>query len=286
MSAVRSTGDFRERYGPWALVAGASDGIGECFARRIAERGVNVVLLARRERLVATLAAELHAKHGVEARALVADLTAGDLDAKVEAATCDLDVGLLVYNAGAVHGWKSFHDHPVEHALGLVALNCTGPILLVHRLGARMRARGRGWILLMGSMISFAGSAYVATYSATKAFDRILAEGLWHELKPHGVDVLSAIAGATRTPAMLATSDAFASYPGALDPDDVASGALAFLGRGPIWIPGDTNRTTARGLSPVPRIPVINAMSEATAGIYGLPHAAAEGEEFPGPGEE
>jgi short-subunit dehydrogenase len=271
---------FRARYGPWALVAGASDGIGECFARRIAEQGVNVLLLARREALLAKLAAELAAAHGVLARALVADLTAPDLDARVEAATRDLEVGLLVYNAGAVHGAKAFHDQPPAHALGLVALNCTGPVLLAHRLGSRMRARGRGGIVLMGSMVSFAGSAWVAAYSATKAFDRIFAEGLWHELRPHGVDVLCAVAGATRTPSMLASSDAFASYPGALEPDEVARGALAFLGRGPIWVAGATHRATAKALSPVPRIPLIDAMSQATASIYGLPHAPASGAEF------
>lgn len=271
---------FRERYGPWALVAGASDGIGECFARAIAEEGVNVLLLARREARLASLAAELRAKHGVLARTLVADLTAPDLDARVEAATSDLEVGLLVYNAGAVHGGNAFHDLPVGHALGLVALNCTGPVLLAHRLGSRMRARGRGGIVLMGSMISFAGSAWVASYSATKAFDRILAEGLWHELRPHGVDVLGALAGATRTPSMLASSESFADYPGVMEPDEVARGALAFLGRGPLWVAGAANRATATALSPVPRIPVINGMSEATAGIYGLPHVPASGVEF------
>jgi short-subunit dehydrogenase len=271
---------FRQRYGPWALVAGASDGIGEWYARAIAEEGVNVLLLARREAKLASLAADLRAGHGVQVRTLAADLTAADLDAKVEAATRDLEIGLLVYNAGAVHGASAFHDLPVEHALGLVALNCTGPVLLVHRLGAQMRARGRGGIVLMGSMISFAGSAWVATYSATKAFDRILAEGLWHELRPHGVDVLGAIAGATRTPSMLASSESFADYPGAMEPEEVARGALAFLGRGPIWVAGDANRATAKALSPVPRIPVIDAMSAASASIYGLAHAPASGVEF------
>ena len=271
---------FRERYGPWALVAGASDGIGECYARAIAEEGVNLLLLARREPQLASLAVDLRAKHGVQTRTLVADLTAPDLDAKVEAATRDLEVGLLVYNAGAVHGAMAFHDFPVGHALGLVALNCTGPVLLAHRLGSRMRARGRGGIVLMGSLISFAGSAWVASYSATKAFDRILAEGLWHELRPHGVDVLGAVAGATRTPSMLASNESFADYPGAMEPDEVARGALAFLGRGPIWIAGEANRATAKALSPVPRIPVINGMSEATASIYGLRHTPATGVEF------
>jgi short-subunit dehydrogenase len=133
---------FRERYGPWALVAGASDGIGEAFARRIAERGLNVLLLARRAPLLERLAAEISAAHGVEARPLVADLTAADLDARVEAATRGLEVGLLVYNAGAEHAAGPFHDTPVAHAQQLVALNCTGPVLLAHRLGARCARTG------------------------------------------------------------------------------------------------------------------------------------------------
>ena len=153
---------FRDRYGPWALVAGASDGIGEAFARRIAERGVNVLLLARREALLARLAEEIRAEHGVEARPLVADLTAPDLDARVEAATRGLEVGLLVYNAGAVHGVGAFHERPLEHAQQLVALNCTAPLLLAHRLGGPMRARRRGGIVLVTSMVALSGSAHVA----------------------------------------------------------------------------------------------------------------------------
>jgi short-subunit dehydrogenase len=273
---------FRKRYGPWALVAGASDGIGERFARRIAERGVNVVLLARREALLAKLAAEVSAEHGVLARPLVADLTAADLERRVEAATRGLEVGLLVYNAGAAHGAKPFHEGSVDEALRLVALDCAGPLLLAHRLGARMRERGRGGILLVGSMVSYAGSAYVATYSACKAFERILAEGLWHELRPHGVDVLAAIAGATRTPSLLASGASLASQPDAMEPDEVARGALDALGRGPVWIAGERNRALAKALSPAPRIPLVDAMSRATAAIYGLPHVPAAGGEEPG----
>ena len=189
---------FRDRYGPWALVAGASDGIGEAFARRIAERGVNVLLLARREALLARLAGEIRAEHGVEARPLVADLTAPDLDARVEAATRGLEVGLLVYNAGAVHGVGAFHERPLEHAQQLVALNCTGPVLLAHRLGGPMRARGRGGIVLVTSMVALSGSAHVAAYAASKSFDWILAQSLWHELRPHGVDALAAVVGMTQ----------------------------------------------------------------------------------------
>jgi short-subunit dehydrogenase len=271
---------FRDQYGPWALVAGASDGIGECFARQLAERGLNVVLLARRESMLESLAAELRAAHGVETRVLVADLTAEDLDDRVAEGTQDLEVGFLVYNAGAVHGAKTFHDHSVEHALGLVALNCRGPVYLTHRLGNAMRKRGRGGMLLLTSMSSLAGSSYTATYSATKSFDMILAESLWHELAPQGIDVMAIVAGATRTPSMLTSNPTFEDYPGIMDAADVAEGALRSIGRGPVWVAGEHNRAAAQGLSPVPRVAAINGMSQACASIYDLPYIEAKGSEF------
>lgn len=270
---------FRERYGPWALVAGASDGIGEALARRSAERGVNVLLLARREALLAKLAEDLRARHGVEARPLVADLTAPDLGARIEAATRGLEVGLLVYNAGAVHGVGAFHERPLAHAQQLVALNCTGPLLLAHRLGAAMRARRRGGILLVTSMVALSGSAHVATYAATKAFDWILAQSLWHELRPHGVDVLAAVAGMTKTPSLLASNPHFPPGVHTAEPDEVAAGALDFLGRGPVWFAGDANRAAAKALAALPRPQLIDTMSRLTASLYGFSHAEVRGEE-------
>ena len=91
---------FKSRFGPWALVAGASDGIGECFARQLAERGINLVLLARREALLEELAAELRKAHDIQTRVIVADLKADDLDHRVARSSDDLEIGLLVYNAG------------------------------------------------------------------------------------------------------------------------------------------------------------------------------------------
>lgn len=272
---------LRERYGPWALIAGASDGIGESFTRRIAAAGINVLMLARREPLLESLAESIRSEHGVEARTIVADLTADDLDERVGRGVGDLEVGLLVYNAGAVHGAAKFHDQPVDHALGLVALNCRGPVLLTHRLGKAMRERGRGGIVLLTSMAGLSGSSYTATYGATKSFDLILAEALWHELAPHGVDAMAVVAGATRTPSMLESQPGFESYPGIMEPDDVANGALRNLGAGPVWVAGEANRTAAAGLIPVPRVVMVNAMSQATAGLYGLPFDEARGKEFP-----
>jgi len=270
---------FRDRYGPWALVAGASDGIGEAFARGIAERGVNLLLLARREALLERLAEDIRASSGVEARPLVADLTAPDLDARVEAGTRGLDVGLLVYNAGAVHGVGAFLEQPLAHAEKLVALNCTGPLRLAHRLGGPMCARQRGGIVLVTSMVALSGSAHVAAYAATKSFDWILAQSLWHELKPHRVDVLAAVVGMTKTPSLLASEPHFPAGVAAMEPDEVAPGALDFLGRGPVWFAGKANRAAAKGLGAMPRAALIDTMSRLTASLYGLPHVEATGEE-------
>ena len=279
-SEAHDTATFRTRFGPWALIAGASDGIGESFARQLAERGINLVLLARREALLEEVAQNIRTQHGVETRIIVADLTGDDLDARVASGIEGIEVGLLVYNAGAVHGANKFHDQPVDHALGLVHLNCRGPVLLAHRLGGAMRERGRGGILLLTSMAALAGSSYTASYAATKAFDLILAEALWHELGPQGVDVMAVIAGATRTPSMLSSNESFESYPGIMEPDDVARGALANLGRGPSWVAGKHNRETAAGLWPAPRTELINGMSQATAQLYDLPFATVDGSDF------
>ena len=213
---------FAEQYGPYALVAGASEGIGAAFARQIASLGVDLVLVARRAEPLEALAAEIRRQFDVDVRVAAVDLTAPDVDDQLAAATDGLDIGLLIYNAGAAHGAADFHDLPLATAMHLVNLNCVGPVVACHRYGAAMRDRGSGGIVLVGSMAGNAGVARIATYAASKAFDQIFAEGLWAELAPHGVHVLALIAGATDTPA-LARSGAIRAdgYP-PMDPADVA----------------------------------------------------------------
>jgi short-subunit dehydrogenase len=138
---------FAGRYGPWALVLGGSEGIGECFARRIAAEGVHLVLVARRTAPLEALAASIRAAHGVEVRTAAIDLTADDVGARLAAATGDLEVGLVVYNAGATHGVPRFLDGPVEERLALVQLNCAGPVRVAHHFGARMVERGCGGMI-------------------------------------------------------------------------------------------------------------------------------------------
>jgi short-subunit dehydrogenase len=272
--------EFRDRYGPWALVAGGSDGIGGCFARELAARGINLCLVARRAAVLESLAKDIRAERGVEVRTLALDLTDDGMVERLAEATADLEVGLVVYNAGAVHGAKKFLDQPLAHGLGLVRLNCVGPMSLAHHFGRRMRERGRGGVLLISSLAALSGASYIASYAATKSFDLIFAEALWHELAPDGVDVLCAVVGATRTPSMLSSNEKFEAYPGIMEPREVAAGALDHLGRGPSWVPGSANIAAARGMWPVSRVEVANAMSEKTAQLYGLPHTRVTGVDY------
>ena len=276
---ARYEGDaFRERFGGWAVIAGGSDGIGGAYAREAASRGLDVALIARRADPLTALAKSLEADFGVSTRTIQADLTSEDIGASVAAATDDLDVGLFIYNAGSNPEAGHFLDQPPENSLFLVSLSCRAPVVLGHHFGARLRARGRGGMIFMSSLACLAGSGNQAAYAATKAFDTTLAEGLWAELAPQGVDVLGVLAGATRTETVMSQQpEAFAD---AMDPAEVARGALDHLGKGPNWIPGEANQGMAKGLWPVPRVGVINAMTAASADLFDLPNTPVEGVEF------
>jgi short-subunit dehydrogenase len=230
---------FAKRYGPWALVAGASEGIGEAFARELARRGLNLALVARRREPLEQAARAIAAETGVQVRSLALDLAGEDAAAALERGLADLDVGLVVYNA-ALAPTGRFLQLPLAEQLSAIDVNVRGPLAVAHGFGARMAARGSGGIILLSSLTAFQGSPFVATYGGTKAFLLTLAEGLWYELAPAGVDVLAVCAGATRSPRYL--KSAVGRAPGELEPDQVAREALAALGRGPLMIPGRFNR--------------------------------------------
>jgi short-subunit dehydrogenase len=258
---------FRERYGPWALVAGASAGLGEAFARLLAARGLHVVLLARRPDALERLAADLRRAHGVETRVEALDLARADLAIAVERVAAELEVGLLVYNAAhSVIG--PFVDRPLQEHLRVIDVNCRGPLALAHLLGGKMARRGRGGMILMSSLAASQGNPLLASYAASKAFDLVLAEGLWAELRGRGVDVLACRAGATRTPGY-AASRPRRSVP-LMEPEEVARLALDALGRGPSAVTGALNRVAAFAFGRIlPRRVSIRIMGRATRRLYG-----------------
>ncbi len=191
-----NTSRFLERYGPWAVITGASAGIGEATARGLAERGLNVVLVARRADRIETLARELEAKHDVQTLTLTLDLAAQDSTAKLIAATADLDVGLLVAAAGFGTSGP-FLSNDIDDELEMIEVNCSAVCAHIYHFGRRFVERGRGGVILLASIVGFQGMPHAANYAATKAFVQTLGEGLSRELKPVGVDVLTVAPGPT-----------------------------------------------------------------------------------------
>jgi short-subunit dehydrogenase len=263
-----SNDEFRRRYGPWAVIAGASEGIGQAYADQLAATGLNLITLARRAELLAADAARLRAAHGVEVRPVALDLAASDLAERFDSAIDGHEVGLLVYNACYSH-IGTFLDVPLTDHLRTLDVNCRGPVTLVRQLAPRLTARGRGGIVLMSSMSGFQGSAMVASYAATKAFNTVLAEGLWYELAPHGVDVLACIAGATSTPGFeQSTPDAKKGKAMPMTPAAVAREGIAALGTGPVHIAGRVNRAVNLVARLMTRRARTRFFSSATEDIY------------------
>jgi hypothetical protein len=254
---------FRSRYGPWAIVAGASEGLGAAFARALARRGVDLVLAARRRDPLERLARELAGAHGVEVRCLDGDLASAATTARLAAEASRREVGLLVYNAAhaAVGDFSSMASADLERT---VDVNVRSPLALARAVLPGMVDRGRGGVVLMSSMAGNQGTARIAAYAASKAFNRVLAEGLWKELAPRGVHVLACTAGAVRTPGYRGAS-AGREAPGTLDADSVAEAALGALGRGPVVVPGVVNRIAAALLARLlPRRAAIVLMAATT----------------------
>jgi uncharacterized protein len=220
------------KYGPWALVIGGSEGVGAAFARKLAASGFKLVLLARKPGPLEELAAELRAR-GTEVRAVIADLSRPDVLDKTRAATDDIEVGLLIYNAGANNTRGKFVELPKEITQSVIAINVLGQADFARHYGALMCERGRGGIILTGSLSGYMGSPTLAAYTASKAFSRIFTEALWAECQPAGVDVLHLNIGFTATPAMARLGIDISV---AEAPEKVAQEGLDNIANGPLRI--------------------------------------------------
>ncbi len=232
------------KYGPWAVVTGASAGIGEEFARQLAEEGLNLVLIARREERLHELAEELKAKNGILTRVVAIDLVdAGSLDA-IDAATNDIEVGLLINNAG-VENHGAFIGQDLLAETKLLQLNVVAPMQLAHHFARKMKQRHRGGILFVSSTGGYGAWPYVANYAASKAYVLTLGESLHYELAKHGVDVTVLSPGLTKTAMAdgIGADVDFAKFPlKTMQPVAVVKTGLKALGRKPSVIPGVWNK--------------------------------------------
>lgn len=233
--------DLRQRYGPWAMVTGASSGLGECFARALAAQGLHLLLVARRAERLERLAADLRRECRVEAVAVPADLTEETgLQAAVTSAH-GREIGLLVNNAG--FGWSgAFLEMDEARIRRMVRLNCEAPPLLARALLPEMVRRQRGGMIVVASVAGHMPTPWISLYGATKGFDLLWAEGLAVELRGSGVDVLALSPGHTRTEFHEAAGVSGAAAGGSAKPEEVVRSALAVLGRKEQHVPGALNR--------------------------------------------
>lgn len=248
-SQDRQSKRLRKRYGSWAIVTGASSGIGHALAMQLGAAGLNVVLVARREDQLYQVAAELEKTSRVETLVVSADLSTHAGITAVEDKTADLDVGLLIANAGFGTIGR-FLDTPISAELAMLNVNCRALMQLSHTFGNRFSKRGRGGIILVSSVLAMHGVPNAAHYAATKAYVLSLAEGLHVELAPKKVDVLATAPGPT--------SSGFAKRASmnmglTMSPDLVAAATLGALGRRSTVFPGNYSKFIVYGMRLLPR---------------------------------
>lgn len=255
---------FRDRYGPLALITGASSGIGQAFAEELAARGLDLIVAARRIDRLEALAERLTAQHGVTVTPIAVDLTRPDAPQAILNFTEGRDVGLVISNAG--FGFKGAHETAPAELLGeMLNVNCHAPNLLAHGFIPRLRARaqaGRGaGLIFTASVEGLIGCAYSAAYSASKAMVIALGEALWGELTPEGIDVLTLCPGATTSEAAAKQGMDMAGNPHQRPAIDVARETLDHLKDGPTWISSDHYRAMFGQLTAMPRRDALIAMA-------------------------
>ena len=260
---------MRAKYGPWAVIAGASEGTGAEYARQLAALGIHCLLVARRKEPLQQLAQELTDTHRVQTRVLSIDLSTPDAAQRMKSAAADIEVGLYVSNAGADPVGQYFLDVPLEQSHRLINMNVYTVVNAVHAFAPPMKARGRGGILLMSSGAALGGQPRVAVYSGTKAFEVNFGESLWIELRKFGVDVLSVAAPAMDTPVLRAALAARNLKPeGVYDPKDVVRTALQHLPVGPTYVFPLGPHETADALNEARRSRLL-AVTEITEAFFG-----------------
>jgi short-subunit dehydrogenase len=251
-------GEYLERYGPVALVTGASSGIGLAFAEELAERGFDLVLAARRMDRMEALAARLKETHGTASTIVECDLSDPAAPAELLKATQGVDIGLLVSNAG-FNLKGAFETKDANRMAKMLTVNCHAPMQLAHGFIPRLKARGRGGIVFTSSVEGLIGCPYSTAYAASKALVVSLGEGLWGELQDSGVDVLTLCPGATQSEA----TEAVGMKPEDCQPArEVAQLTLDQIADGPTFVPNERYRAMFDQLRAAPRRETLAGMAK------------------------
>ena len=267
---------FKDKYGPTALVAGASEGIGAAYAFALAARGLDLVLIGRRRQPLEDTARQITERFKVKVLPVCCDLADTDAVKQISDAIGDLPIDFLVYNAASSY-IGPYLSTGLETHRQIASVNMLTPLNILYYFGGKMVERRRGGIVLMTSIAGFQGSGYLATYAATKAFSRVLAEGLWYEWRPLVVDVIACCAGATATPNYLKTKPGKASIlePKPQLPEQVAEECLNRMGTTPSFVSGTGNKLVSFLMQHLfSRKKAITTMGDGMKKMYGIKDTA------------
>ncbi len=267
---------FKDRYGPWALVLGASEGVGSAFVEALAEKQINIVLVSRRLNKLDGVATTVRQRFGVATRTIAQDLFHADAMQSLIDGVRDLEIGFVVNCAGGDSEYGPFLERDLDAEEALLLRNCTLLMRVCHHFGREMAARGRGGMVTMSSGAAVAGAPGLATYAGTKAFDLLFSEALWAELKPKGVDLICVMLADTDTPTlrrqmlMRGRLNSLEDAPrGATPPAVVAKEALRFLGKQPTRVISMKLRIGSRLLGLLGRNRAVSVMTAAAKKIMG-----------------
>ncbi len=254
--------DFIDRYGSVALVTGASSGIGWAFAEELAARGFNLAVAARRTERLDELAEKLAAAYGTKTTVIAADLSDPAAPAALLDATAELDIGLLVSNAGFNLKGR-FEDKDPAAMAKMLTVNCHAPMQLAHGVIPRLKARGKGGIVFTSSVEGLIGCPYSTAYAASKALVISLGEGLWGELQGEGIDVLTLCPGATESEATAKYAEEYGMVDKLQPAAEVATLTLDNIANGPTFLPHAHYGAQFEQLLAMPRRDALTAMAGA-----------------------
>lgn len=263
---------LKQKYGPVALVAGASEGIGKAFATYLAAEAFDLVLIAKRKEPLDQLASLLINKYNINVRCICCDLADADAANKLKEILGNEEISLLIYNA-AVAFIGPFEKNSMEHHQQITQANIITPMNLLQLFGASMLEKRKGALIVMSSLAGFQGSGFLAAYAASKAFLRVLAESLWYEWKNKGVDVIACCAGATGTPNYFKSNPGASGFfaPKVQSPEEVVNECFKQLGKAPSFISGRGNKVAGFIMQKLlPRKMAINIMGDTTRKMYRL----------------
>jgi len=266
--AKDNSASFALKYGPWALVTGASRGLGAEFARQLAAKGLNLVLAARSEDQLKELAQALEREYNITVKIIAIDLSREDILDIIKKTTDSLEIGLLVNNAG-LSKVGPFLNMSADYLLTQFHTNARAALILTRYFGEKMAAKGRGGIIFLSSGSALHGSPFCANYSGTKAYNLMLAESLWAEWKPLGIDTLGFIVGLTRTPGMEANEPKPNMFVPLGRPEKVVSHVLKALGKKPSAADGIRNRLGYKIFNIAPRSFSIGILGKSMNAMFG-----------------